>query len=113
MGKVSIEELVIRGVDVSEQETTINFGRNDEEMEVYTSSNLTLTKIKRIFRQENHEWKLKEVIKDLDGNVVGVFFTAPKNLINFTSRKREGREFTEEERAELAEKMRSLRKKSE
>ena len=47
--RMNINDLVITGVSTDEQETTINYGRNDEEAEVYTSDNTVLTKIKNIF----------------------------------------------------------------
>ena len=48
--RMNINDLVITGVSTDEQETTINYGRNDEEAEVYTSDNTVLTKIKNIFK---------------------------------------------------------------
>ena len=71
---MNINDLSITGVSADEQETTINYGRTDKEAEVYTSDNTVLTKIKNMFNSDDCEWKLKDVVKDQDGNVVGVFF---------------------------------------
>ena len=69
---MNINDLVITGVSTDEQETTINYGRNDEEAEVYTSDNTVLTKIKNMFSSDDCEWKLKDVVKDQKGNLGAV-----------------------------------------
>ena len=83
---MNINDLSITGVSADEQETTINYGRTDKEAEVYTSDNTVLTKIKNMFNNDDCEWKLKDIVKDQEGNVVGVFFIVPKKLVSLRAK---------------------------
>ena len=105
---ININDLVITGVSTDEQETTINYGRNDEEAEVYTSDNTVLTKIKNIFSSDDCEWKLKNVVKDRKGNVVSVFFSVPKKLISLRAKTVKS-SLTDEQRRAAAERLKNAR----
>ena len=106
--RMNINDLVITGVSTDEQETTINYGRNDEEAEVYTSDNTVLTKIKNIFSSDDCEWKLKNVVKDKKGNVVSVFFSVPKKLISLRAKTVKS-SLTDEQRKAAAERLKNAR----
>ena len=106
--RMNINDLVITGVSTDEQETTINYGRNDEEAEVYTSDNTVLTKIKNIFSSDDCEWKLKNVVKDKKGNVVSVFFSVPKKLISLRAKTVKSN-LTDEQRRVAAERLKNAR----
>ena len=106
--RMNINDLVITGVSTDEQETTINYGRNDEEAEVYTSDNTVLTKIKNIFSSDDCEWKLKNVVKDKKGNVVSVFFSVPKKLISLRAKTVKS-SLTDEQRRAAAERLKNAR----
>ena len=106
--RVNINDLVITGVSTDEQETTINYGRNDEEAEVYTSDNTVLTKIKNMFSSDDCEWKLKNVVKDRKGNVVSVFFSVPKKLISLRAKTVKSN-LTDEQRRAAAERLKNAR----
>lgn len=105
---MNINDLLITGVSTDEQETTINYGRNDEEAEVYTSDNTVLTKIKNMFSSDDCEWKLKNVAKDRKGNVVGVFFSVPKKLISLRAKTVKS-SLTDEQRRAAAERLKNAR----
>ena len=105
---MNINDLLITGVSTDEQETTINYGRNDEEAEVYTSDNTVLTKIKNIFSSDDCEWKLKNVVKDKEGNVVSVFFSVPKKLISLRAKTVKS-SLTDEQRRAAAERLKNAR----
>ena len=106
--RMNINDLVITGVSTDEQETTINYGRNDEEAEVYTSDNTVLTKIKNIFSSDDCEWKLKNVVKDKKGNVVSVFFSVPKKLISLRAKTVKS-SLTDEQKQAAAERLKNAR----
>ena len=106
--RMNINDLVITGVSTDEQETTINYGRNDEEAEVYTSDNTVLTKIKNIFSSDDCEWKLKNVVKDKKGNVVSVFVSVPKKLISLRAKTVKS-SLTDEQRRAAAERLKNAR----
>lgn len=105
---MNINDLVITGVSTDEQETTINYGRNDEEAEVYTSDNTVLTKIKNMFSSDDCEWKLKNVVKDRKGNVVSVFFSVPKKLISLRTKTVKS-SLTDEQKQAAAERLKNAR----
>ena len=107
--RMNINDLVITGVSTDEQETTINYGRNDEEAEVYTSDNTVLTKIKNIFSSDDCEWKLTNVVKDKKGNVVSVFFSVPKKLISLRAKTVKS-SLTDEQRRAAAERLKNARR---
>ena len=106
--RMNINDLVITGVSTDEQETTINFSRTDKEAEVYTSDNTVLTKIKNMFSSDDCEWKLKNVVKDRDGNVVGVFFIVPKKLISLRAKTVKS-SLTDEQKQAAAERLKNAR----
>lgn len=106
--RMNINDLLITGVSTDEQETTINYGRNDEEAEVYTSDNTVLTKIKNMFSSDDCEWKLKNVVKDKKGNVVSVFFPVPKKLISLRAKTVKS-SLTDEQRRAAAERLKNAR----
>lgn len=105
---MNINDLSITGVSADEQETTINYGRTDKEAEVYTSDNTVLTKIKNMFNNDGCEWKLKDVVKDQDENVVGVFFTVPKKLISLRAKMMKSN-LTDEQKRAAAERLKKAR----
>ena len=108
---MNINDLSITGVSADEQETTINYGRTDKEAEVYTSDNTVLTKIKNMFNSDDCEWKLKDVVKDQDGNVVGVFFIVPKKLISLRAKTVKS-SLTDEQRRAAAKRLKNARRLS-
>ena len=105
---MNINDLSITGVSADEQETTINYGRTDKEAEVYTSDNTVLTKIKNMFNSDDCEWKLKDVVKDQDRNIVGVFFAIPKKLISLRAKTVKSN-LTDEQKRAAAERLKKAR----
>ena len=78
------EDLVIRGVPVNEQETIVNVARDQAYMEVYTSDNTYLTKLRKLMTISPDKWKLIDVYEVKD-NISGVKVRAPKNLLSLRS----------------------------
>ena len=108
---MNINDLLITGVSADEQETTINYSRTDKEAEVYTSDNTVLTKIKNMFNSDDCEWKLKDVVKDQEGTIVGVFFIVPKKLISLRAKTVKS-SLTDEQRRAAAERLKNARRLS-
>lgn len=104
------EDLVIRGVDSSEQETTIVALRNDDYMDVYTSDNTYLTKLKKLAATNPKEWSIIEVYEGRAG-INGVKFRAPKNLLTLRTGTTE-RSITDEQRQVLRDRLKQAREKS-
>lgn len=74
---------------LNEQETTISQMRTEDTVEIYTSDNTMWTKLKKLISSNPTQWKLKTVVYDADGHATGCFVEAPKELIHFSSKKRE------------------------
>lgn len=100
------------GLALSEQETVIRIGREEQEAVVYTSDTTMMTRLDKLADPENEKaplWKLKEVHRSRSGEVVAKTYTTNKRLVSF----RAGivtRDLTEEQKAELAERMRNAQK---
>ena len=68
-------------VSLVEQETTINFGRVDEDLVLWTSDKTVMTKIDKL-----EEWELIKADK-INGEVVAKKYKADKRLLTFRSRR--------------------------
>lgn len=95
--------------DMDEQETTIVFSRKENIAYVYSSDNTMLTKIQKLLNAPDSEWQLIKTSKDRDGNPTGYEFTVNKKMVSLRAKKKPGREFTEEERKALGERLRGLK----
>lgn len=104
------EDLIIRGVAIEEQEIVINSVRDQDYIDVYTSDNMYLTKLKKLVAANPKEWKLFDVYEGRDG-INGVRFRAPKNLLSFRGKAVE-RDLTEEQKQAIADRLKEARQKS-
>lgn len=104
------EDLVIRGVISDEQETTVVVSRNLDQMDIYTSDNIYLTKLKKLITSNPDEWKLVDVYEGKDG-ITGVRVRAPKNLLSLRE-KTVKRELTDEQREAASNRMKELWQKN-
>lgn len=98
------------GVSLCEQETTINAYRDSDIATVYTSDTTVMTKIDNILKNpKNKDWKLVKVHKDQEGEVVGKTYETKKKLVLSFRVAVIERELTEEQHAELVERMKKMR----
>ena len=81
------------GLMIEEQETHINFSRNDERVIVYTSDATTMTRLNKLIGLQGTEWKLECEAKLRTGEVIGRTYSCPVSLISFRF-KRRNRQFT-------------------
>lgn len=109
----NIQSLSFSGVSIDEQETVIAFSRNGDMASVETTDPTVLTKLKKYAATNPDEWVLTNVTAS--GNesdptkITSICFKCPKRLISLRSKSTSPRELTEEERAEIAERMRNVR----
>lgn len=89
-----LEEAVFAPVD--EAETVINVNRTDDRIEIYSSDNTMITKIKRAALKNPKEWKCWESDRDVKGRLRGYFFSAPKKALSFRGGNK--KDITEEQR---------------
>ena len=88
------------GLTIEEQETHVNFSRNDERAIVYTSDSTTMTKLNKLIALQSTEWKLESESKLKTGEVIGRTYSCPVSLISFRSKKI-SRQLTDEQRKEV------------
>ena len=111
--KENIQSLSFSGVSTDEQETVIVFSRNNDAASVETTDSTVLTKLKRYATTNPDEWVLTNVTTGQNESdpmkITSICFKCPKKLISLRSKSTSPRELTEEERAEIAERMRNVR----
>ena len=109
----NIQSLSFSGVSTDEQETVIVFSRNNDTASVETTDSTVLTKLKRYATTNPDEWSLTCVTAGSNESdpmkITSICFECPKKLISLRSKSAAPRELTEEERAEIAERMRNVR----
>lgn len=109
----NIQSLSFSGVSTDEQETVIVFSRNDDTASVETTDSTVLTKLKKYATTNPDEWVLTNVTTGQNESdpmkITSICFKCPKKLISLRSKSTAPRELTEDERAEIAERMRNAR----
>ena len=115
--KENIQSLSFSGVSVDEQETIIVFSRNNDTASVETTDSTVLTKLKKCAVTSPDEWVLTNVTTNPNESdpmkITSICFECPKKLISLRSKSPSPRELTEEERAEIAERMKQVWKAKE
>ena len=109
----NIQSLSFSGVSTDEQETIIVFSRNNDTASVETTDSTVLTKLKRYATTNPDEWVLTNVTTGQNESdpmkITSICFECPKKLVSLRSKSTAPRELTEDERAEIAERMRNAR----
>ena len=111
--KENIQSLSFTGNTTDKQETVIIFGRNSDMASVETTDSTVLTKLKKCADTSPDEWVLTNVttspFESDPTKITSICFKCPKKLVSLRSKSTSPRELTEEERAEIAERMRNVR----
>lgn len=87
---------------IEEQETHINFMRNDKRAEIYTSDTTMMTKLNKLVKLQGTEWKLERVSKLANGEIIGKTYSCPVKFISFRSK---STVLTEEQKREMAKRL--------
>ena len=92
-------------VQIEEQETCVNFLREDSRAVIYTSDTTMMTKLNKLVETAGTEWR-KEMETHLQrtGELIGVFYSCPVELISFRS-KRVKRNYSDEQRQKIVERL--------
>lgn len=91
---------------IEEQETHVNFSRDDSRAEIYTSDTTMMTKLDKLINLPDTEWKLeREARLQRNNELVGKTYSCPVEFISFRT-KRVSRVYTEEEKRRIAERLR-------
>lgn len=88
------------GAPISEQETVIQFDRDGETMNIYTSDSTVMTKLDKIYKRTREH--------RADGQLYAVEYDVDKRLLSFRS-KLTKRTMTDKEKAVLSERMKRMR----
>ena len=111
--KENIQSLSFTGISTDEQETVIIFGRNGDMASVETTDSTVLTKLKKCADTSPDEWVLTNVttspFESDPTKITSICFKCPKKLVSLRLKSAAQRELTDEERAEIAERMRNVR----
>lgn len=92
------------GLMVEEQETQVNFSRNDKRAMIYTSDSTMMTKLNKLVELQDTEWKLESVSKLKNGELIGKTYSCPVSFISFR-KKNVKRTYSEAEKKEIAERL--------
>lgn len=115
--KENIQSLSFAGISTDEQETVIIFGRNGDMASVETTDSTVLTKLKKCADTSPDEWVLTNVttspFESDPTKITSICFKCPKKLVSMRLKSTTPRELTDEERAEIAERMRGIRRNKE
>ena len=115
--KENIQSLSFAGISPDEQETVIIFGRNGDMASVETTDSTVLTKLKKCADTSPDEWVLTNVttspFESDPTKITSICFKCPKKLVSLILNSAAPRELTDEERAEIAERMRGIRRNKE
>ena len=86
-----------------EQEVVINFNAEDNTATIYSSNPVWIRKMDKLVEQNPEQFKMcrQETVK---GKVVSKFYELPKEFVSIRSKKRTCN-LTEEQRAEMSERM--------
>lgn len=111
--KENIQSLSFAGISTDEQETVIIFRRNDDMASVETTDSTVFTKLKKCADTSPDEWVLTNVttspFESDPTKITSICFKCPKKLVSLRLKSAAPRELTDEERAEIAERMRGIR----
>lgn len=115
--KENIQSLSFTGISTDEQETVIIFGRNGDMAFVETTDSTVLTKLKKCADTSPDEWVLTNVttspFESDPTKITSICFKCPKKLVSMRLKSTTPRELTDEERAEIAKRMRGIRRNKE
>lgn len=90
---------------IEEQETHVNFNRDDDRATVYTSDTTMMTKLNKLVELPGSEWKIEEVSRlKWTGEVIGITYSCPVSFVSFRS-KRVVRNYSEEQRRAIGERL--------
>ena len=90
------------GLQITEQETTINIFRDSDTIRIYTSDTTMMTKLDKLAKREDcADWRLVHEHYNREKELVGKTYETRKSLISFRSNTMT-RKITEEQRVRLS-----------
>ena len=94
---------------LSEQETSINYNREEKTVDVWTSDRTVMTKLDRLCETAPENYRCIDIAKTKDGELISKLYTiADKSLLSFRSKKVKAN-LSEEQKQANAERLRQAR----
>lgn len=98
-------------VALNEQETSINFSRDKDMAEIYTSDSTVMTRLDKLAQSDAcPDWKMVRQIYDRNGDLVAKVYQTKKRLVSYRAAIVE-RELTDEQREAMAGRIREWQAK--
>jgi hypothetical protein len=104
-----LEEFTISGNPSDEAEVCVTALRSEDVANIYTSDNVYLTKFKKLIEANPDAWKITQVVERSDGTISGVMLQALKKCLSFRAGKEAERSLSEDQKAELRERLAAAR----
>lgn len=104
-----LEELAISGNTSEESEVCVTALKSEDIANIYTSDNSYLTKFKKLIEINPDAWKITQVVERSDGTISGVMLQVPKRCLSFRAGKEAERSLSEDQKAELRERLAAAR----
>lgn len=82
---LTVDEIEATGAKYDEQEFTIVGTRTESTLDIYSSDNTFITKMKHCLKNNPEEFQCWEAGRDSDGVVTGYFFRCPKKCLTIRS----------------------------
>lgn len=98
-------------ISIDEQETVIEYYRTDDRLDIYTSDQTMITKLKKLIAKSD-EYEVVDEYKSDDGRTLTIEVKAPKEVLNLRSRSKVTLKLTDEQRAARANCLRENLKKA-
>lgn len=96
--------MIISKLTKQERETHCWFNEADERWEIQTDIRVHMTKLKKL------GFECTDILRYSDGSIESMTFKAPKHAISFRSPIKRKRELSDEQRKEIAERLKASRK---
>lgn len=101
VAKHTIDDVVVlRGVSLEEQETTVQISRTEDVAYVWTNDNTMVTKIRKLMGRAPDQWRLVKISTNAAGEPAGYFFECPKKCVHLVVPR--SQEISDEERERRA-----------
>lgn len=92
-------------ISLDEQETVIEYYRTDDKLDIYTSDQTMITKLKKLVAKSD-EYGVVHEDKSDDGRTLTMEVKAPKEVLRLVSKSK--LDFTDEQRRAMSERMKAI-----
>ena len=98
-------------IPLDEQETTISFSRDSEQVDIWTNDRTMITKLDKLCKSNPETYRCRSTGKNRDGETMDrQYVIADKSLLSFLPKKRKCAPLTEEQKEERRERLRKIRR---